>query len=98
MRWFRIKKADIEPVFREWFEQRGAETMRAFVPMEGFTINTGDGSIQYERPIRPHLLLWLKEQYDRAERKETWSLTMEVAITVLVAAELFMSVLLFLRK
>lgn len=37
--------------------------------------------------------LWLKEQYDREERKETWLITMEVSITLLVAAELAMSIL-----
>jgi len=33
------------------------------------------------------LLPWLTEQYDRAERKETWNLTMEAAITLLVGIE-----------
>jgi len=37
------------------------------------------------------LLPWLTEQYDRAERKETWSMTMEAAITVFVASELLIS-------
>jgi len=32
------------------------------------------------------LLPWLTEQYDRAERKETWSPSMEFAITVFVAS------------
>jgi hypothetical protein len=41
---------------------------------------------------RTHAAEWLTEQYDRAERKETWSITMEVAITVFVAAELFSSI------
>ncbi len=41
------------------------------------------------------LLPWLTEQYDRAERKETWLITMEVAITIFVAAELILSVLSF---
>jgi hypothetical protein len=39
------------------------------------------------------MLLWLKEQYDREERKETWLITMEAAITIFVAAELVMSII-----
>jgi hypothetical protein len=38
---------------------------------------------------------WLTEQYDRAERRETWSITMEAAITVFVAFELMFSILAF---
>ncbi len=36
---------------------------------------------------------WLTEQYDRAERRETWSITMEAAITVFVLVELIFSLL-----
>jgi hypothetical protein len=89
MRWFRIRTADIDPFFREWFEQRGVDTIRAYITMS-YSITRPDGRLATEREIRPHLLDWLTEQYDRAERKETWSLTMEVAITVLVAVELIL--------
>jgi len=37
--------------------------------------------------------LWLREQYDRAEKKETWLITMEIAITLFVFFELIVSVL-----
>jgi hypothetical protein len=94
MRWFRVRKADIQPGHRAGFEQLGVEIVRAYFTQE-------DGAIVYRdnekawpvwelrQPMKP----WLREQYDRAERKETWSLTMEIAITVFVLAELVMSVL-----
>jgi hypothetical protein len=44
---------------------------------------------------RTHAADWLTEQYDRAERKESRSVTMEVAITLFVAVELFLSILNF---
>lgn len=56
---------------------------------EGVLINTGEA--------KGPLLAWLTEQYDRAERKETWSILMEVAIVVFVAAELIFSIANFLR-
>jgi hypothetical protein len=43
------------------------------------------------------VLHWLTEQYDRAERKETWSLTMEIAITVFVLGEVTMSILTYIK-
>jgi hypothetical protein len=97
VRWFRIQKADIDPEFRELFEQSGAETMRAYVPLPLWGIMKSDGVRLTDRQLRLPLLRWLKEQYDRAERKETWSLTMEFAITVFVATELFLSIFRHLR-
>jgi len=44
------------------------------------------------------LLPWLTEQHDMAERRETWLLLMEVAIVILVGAELFFSVIEFLTR
>jgi hypothetical protein len=37
-------------------------------------------------------LPWMTEQYDRAERKETWGLFMEIAITIFVAIEAVLAV------
>jgi hypothetical protein len=48
----------------------------------------------YEAP----LLSWLTEQYDRAERKETWSLTMEAAITIFVGIEVLPSIIRFICR
>jgi hypothetical protein len=53
----------------------------------------------YDDPIvQKHAGDWLTEQYDRAERKETWSITMEAAITVFVIIETMFSALDFVRK
>lgn len=41
--------------------------------------------------VRDSELGWLTERYDREERKETWQIAMEGAVTILVAAELVMS-------
>lgn len=38
-------------------------------------------------------MAWLTEQYDRAERKETWSITMEAAIVVLIVVEIVLSII-----
>jgi hypothetical protein len=43
------------------------------------------------------LLPWLSEQYDIVERRETWLMVMEIAITVLVATELIFSIANFIR-
>jgi hypothetical protein len=49
-------------------------------------------------PTRKHAEAWLTEEYDRAERRESWLITMEIAITLLVAAELVFSVLDFMSR
>jgi len=43
--------------------------------------------------VRNGLLHWLTEQYDRAERKETWTLTMEAAIIVLIVVEIILAIM-----
>lgn len=97
MRWFRIRTAQIDPWFRQWFEQRGVDTMRAYLTVP-FHIRRPDNTLLTEGDVRPPLMDWLTEQYDRVERKETWSLTMEVAITVFVAVELLFSILNFASR
>jgi hypothetical protein len=91
MRWFSIRKANINAELRETFERHGVATMQAILA-------TGDFFRHEDAAIRvadaePNLLPWLTEQYDRAERKETWSLTMEFAITIFVAVELLLSII-----
>ncbi len=66
--------------------------MRAYLAAPGFTVQLKDGTIADKTEMREQLLIWLKEQYDRAERRETWLITMEVAITIFVGAELVMSI------
>src|SRR5947207_1129437 len=93
MKWFSITKADIDPDIRRVFEERGRETVRTLLPNEGLEMTLPDGKTLRVYDLRRPMLLWLKEQYDREERKETWLITMECAITVLVAAELVMAIL-----
>jgi hypothetical protein len=95
MRWFRIRKASIPKEERDIFEPFGA-TVIGTVLSGGFNPLAPElQSIYASTDIRRHAAAWLTEQYDRAERKETWSLTMEAAITVFVAVELVFSVLNF---
>ena len=90
MRWFTIRKAKIEHDLREAFEQYGMNVMQLnlalghYIEHKGKVIRIGD--------VLVPLSQWLTEQYDKAERKETWSLAMEVAIVILVAAELLFSI------
>lgn len=55
------------------------------------------GKPRLVRDFEEPLILWLTEQYDRAERKETWSLTMDAAITAFVAIEVVPSIVRFIR-
>jgi hypothetical protein len=107
MLWFRIRKAKISPKDREEFEQFGVATIQFMLasgnldelnggPMLWGGTKTGKSALD---PIqmdllfhkRPAALKWLVEQYDRQERKETWSITMEASITVFVLAELVLA-------
>lgn len=87
MRWFRIRKAEIDPELRETFERYGTVTMQTLLATNATSYRHKGMLATVELYLKP-LLAWLTEQYDRAERKETWSLSMEVAITIFVAAEL----------
>jgi hypothetical protein len=90
--WFRIRKATIDPALRQTFEQHGVGTMQTLLAAAGSTFvhqashTTADG-------VRYTLLAWLTEQYDRAERKETWNLTMEAAIVVLIVLEIGLAIM-----
>ena len=86
MRWFRIRKAKIEPALRDTFERYGTVGMQ--VSLGDMNHFKHQGQTMKADAVLDSLLPWLTEQYDRAERKETWSITMEVAITIFVAAEL----------
>jgi hypothetical protein len=88
MSWFRIKRPDVNPELRELFEQRGLDTVRAYVTMPEYTMRKRDGALVEHSELRPAMLAWLKEQYDKNERKSNWSLLMEVSITIFVLAEL----------
>lgn len=96
MRWFRIRRAEIDLRCRQRFEELGVEVVRAFLTQPpGVVVCEDEGGKWTVANLREPMKPWLREQYDRAERKETWLITMEIAITILVAAELLMSVVEF---
>ena len=90
MRWFRIRKAEIDAELRGTFEQHGVATMQTLLATTSWFWHKGKSVMAQN--VHDDLLPWLTEQYDRADRKETWSLTMEAAITVFVVTEVLLSV------
>jgi hypothetical protein len=98
MRWFALRKADIPKTEREMLERFGPATVAAIV-YGGFP---GPPNIEPQKSLyedstkRQHASEWLTEEYDRAERSETWSMTMEAAITLFVGVELVFSIVNFL--
>ena len=91
MRWFSIHKANIDVDLRKTFERYGTVTMQMLLATNTTTYRHKGNLTTVERYLAP-LLEWLTEQYDRAERKETWSLMMEAAITFFVVAEVLLSI------
>jgi len=91
MRWFRIRKAEIDPELREIFEQHGVATMQTLLASKSWFWQKGKSV--FAQNVNEELLPWLTEHYDRAERRETWSLTMEAAITIFVVVEVLLSIL-----
>jgi hypothetical protein len=89
MRWIHIRRAKIDPELRKTFEQYGTAGMQIALGDTNYFIHQGLTVKAVE--AMGSLLPWLTEQYDRAERKETWSLTMEFFITIFVAVELFLT-------
>jgi len=91
MRLFRIRKAEIDSELRETFEQHGVATMQTLLATTNWFWHKGKSVMAQN--VHNDLLPWLTEQYDRAERRETWSLTMEAAITIFVVVEVLLSIL-----
>jgi hypothetical protein len=91
MRWFRITRAEMKHETLELLEQYGPDTLRALLPGNAI-LETVKGARVTIDEIRRPILLWLKEQADREEKRETWLITMEVAITLFVGVELVISV------
>jgi len=95
MRWYGIRRAEIKPEHRAMFEQYGVNTTQVLLATNGWfrvPANVAFGGMLYANAVQDPLLAWLTEQYDRAERKETWSITMEAAITAFVLAELVLAI------
>lgn len=88
-RLFRIRRAKNVPAdVRQTCERFGANVI---AHMLAAGLNPRYISLQHiynAESNQERALEWLTEQYDRAERKENWSLIMEIAITVFVFAEL----------
>jgi hypothetical protein len=104
MRWIRIRKANIDPELRDTFERYGTVAMQMILATGATFRHKGvvvtPDSAELPEPshwILPSLLPWLTEQFDKAERRETWNLTMEAAITVLVLIEVLPTLFGFLR-
>jgi len=87
MRWFCIRRAKIDQELRKSFEMQGAITLQtALGTNRNYFVHKGKD--EELLPYRGSLLLWLTEQFDTEELKQTWSLTMEFLITAFVAVEL----------
>jgi hypothetical protein len=87
MRWFSIRRTEIDPELRKTFERYGTVGMQIALGDMNHFVHQGQ-TMKAQGRILDSLLAWLTEQYDRTDRKETWSLTMEIAITVFVLGEL----------
>ena len=96
MRWFRIRKAKIDHELRTALEQYGVSVMQQVLSVGGNFRHKGQAI--WVEAVREPVLSWLTERYDRDERKEIWLITMEAAVTVLVAAELLMSIVSFFTQ
>jgi len=94
MRWFGIQRATIKPEIRELLEQYGSETIRILLLAPNNVLENRDMRTTVA-DNRGDVLQWLKEQADREDRKETWLITMECAITVFVLVELVISIVVF---
>lgn len=88
MRWFTIRTARMkDSSLRTTFEQHGLGTMQGLLAAHD-RMFWHQGQWRTANDVRPDLLAWLTEQYDIADLKETWNLTMEAAIVVLIVVEL----------
>jgi cation transport regulator ChaB len=102
MRWVRIRKADINETERTILEQCGvAVAQQIFAARFNVLAQAYDNRaerIPTALISERALIAWLAEQHDYEERRETWSLTMEAAITIFVLVELVFSIVNFARK
>ncbi len=89
---FLIRKAHIDHDLRQTFEQLGVPTLQSFLVNADRNFDN-EGHNASNSSVRKELLAWLTEQYDRAEIKETWNLTMEAAIIVLIVVEIVLAIM-----
>jgi hypothetical protein len=89
---FCVRKADIPEEHRNIFEPYGANVIGAVLAGSGHHPTAKDLQPLYsDETLQREARDWLREQYDRTERWETWSLIMEIAITLFVLLELFIA-------
>ena len=102
MIWFRIRRASIPDEERQTFERFGAAIISGILYAgsggEERRLTEPQQAVLFGDQSREHAAEWLTEQYDRAERRESWLISMEATITLLVAAELLFSILNFFGR
>ena len=86
MRLIRVRKAMIDRDLRETFERYGTVGMQVcLADMNHFT----HSNIHMKADtVLESLLPWLTEQYDKADRRESWLLILEITITILIVFEI----------
>jgi hypothetical protein len=95
MKWFHIRKADIPEHERTTFERFGVFVIGS-VLASSFSSNVPELKRVYsDQETAIHAADWLTEQYDRAERRESWLITMEFFVTLFAAAAIIFSILNF---
>ena len=98
MRLKSIRKASIPETERDTFERFG-EIAVLTVLMSGFAPRAVELQPIYNDPdVRANALAWMTEKSDRKERREDWTLLMEIAITAFVGLELILSVIELVKK
>jgi hypothetical protein len=71
------------------YEQYGKNVMQVILATTNYLVYKGKNVSAVD--IVDSLLPWLTEQHDRDERRETWLITMEVSITILVLGEVMLA-------
>jgi len=95
MRWFSIRNAKISSDMKDAFDQAGPSTIQQL--MFSGMISTANlppvlQQLWQQSKEREAAFKWLTEMADRADRRETWNLTMEAAITVFVLLSLVVEI------
>lgn len=93
MRWIHVRKANVDPFFRQMLEELGLKVVPAYFTQEiGVVVyQNNEGEMWTVRNLREHMKPRPREQNDIQERRERWNPAMEVTITIFVALELALS-------
>ena len=85
----RIRKAKIDTALRTTLERYGVVGMQVVMGTHHQFYHEGKYCTAHDKPYMDDILQWLTEQFDRSQRWETLSMTMEVMITILVGIEVY---------